>query len=300
MKRHKQQEKLHELINDLERELAEGKNQVGALEEVQERLRATEQICQELADENRRLGAEITNWQNRFAASEQNQKQVIILRQQLDALQAEHARVTDRNREIQERLNARGEAGNISSLVKEGSAEAMIRQTQRNTVEGLSDLSGSGKAHGHLLAGSSDSAFHGYVANVTKASRAAWRFIVQNWHFGAVLAGIIIFVIAGAVSIKMLRTSRRPIAAPETAPVEQVAKFASRSSAERVQGTFQTVRPTQVFSEPSENSALVAEIGKGTRLNVVDSMDGWLEVRSKHGRPPGFIRQETAVRIPSN
>lgn len=297
MKRHKQQEKLHELIHDLERELAEGKNQVGALEEAQERLRATEQICQELADENRRLGAEITNWQNRFAASEQNQKKVIILRQQLDALQAEHARVTDRNREMQERLNARGEAGNISSLVKDGLAEAVIRQTQRNTVEGLSDLSGSGKAHGHLLAGSSDSAFNGYVTSVTKASRAAWRFIVQNWHFGAVFGGVVIFVIAGAVGIKMLR---RPIAAPETAPVDQVAKAASRSSVERVQGTFQTVRPTQVFSEPSENSALVAEIGKGTRLNVVDSMDGWLEVRSKHGRPPGFIRQETAVRISSN
>jgi len=42
---------------------------------------------------------------------------------------------------------------------------------------------------------------------------------------------------------------------------------------------------------------VVGNIGPGTKLNVVDSSDGWLEIRSKHGRPPGFVRQDAAVRI---
>jgi hypothetical protein len=36
------------------------------------------------------------------------------------------------------------------------------------------------------------------------------------------------------------------------------------------------------------------------KINVVDSRDGWLEIRSKHGRPPGFVRQTAAVRIDQN
>jgi hypothetical protein len=44
----------------------------------------------------------------------------------------------------------------------------------------------------------------------------------------------------------------------------------------------------------------VASIAKGVRLNVVDSREGWLEIRSKHGRPPGFIRRNEAVRVNAN
>jgi hypothetical protein len=45
---------------------------------------------------------------------------------------------------------------------------------------------------------------------------------------------------------------------------------------------------------------LIASIGPGMKLNVVDSSNGWLEIRSKHGRPPGFIRQEAAIKIGQN
>jgi hypothetical protein len=33
---------------------------------------------------------------------------------------------------------------------------------------------------------------------------------------------------------------------------------------------------------------------------VVDSRNGWLEIRSKHGRPPGFIQKTAAIRIGQN
>jgi hypothetical protein len=70
--------------------------------------------------------------------------------------------------------------------------------------------------------------------------------------------------------------------------------------APRLQGTFETVRPTQVYDGPSENSAWIADISAGMKLNVVDSTFGWLEIRSMHGRPRGFVRQEAAVSIARN
>ena len=53
--------------------------------------------------------------------------------------------------------------------------------------------------------------------------------------------------------------------------------------------SYEIVQPTRVFSAPSEHSQLVANVEPGTQVNVVDSRNGWLEIRSKHGRPPGFI-----------
>ena len=308
MRHQKQKQKLEALIGDLERELSEGKGQVEALEETHERLREIERICQELADENRRLGEEITGWQERFAKSEENQRQVSMLRQQFDALQAEHARVIDRNRQMQEKLTDNGDAGMVSPAVEDDSADAMILRSKIHTDAGLaSDLSGSDKAGGDLI-GSSDPAPKTHVAKETKASQIVWGSIVRNWHFGAIFAGVIVLMIAGAVTMKNLRSevpiSREPIEfSPEATTVEQVGEPVSKppiKAAPRVRGAFQTVRPTQVFSGPSEDSELIVDIGKGTKVNVVDSRDGWLEIRSKHGRPPGFIRQEAAVRIGSN
>jgi type II secretory pathway component PulM len=58
---------------------------------------------------------------------------------------------------------------------------------------------------------------------------------------------------------------------------------------------YQTVRSTSVFEEPSASSRKVGSIGSGSRVRVVGSTGDWLEVRSKQGRPPGFIRRDDAV-----
>jgi hypothetical protein len=64
--------------------------------------------------------------------------------------------------------------------------------------------------------------------------------------------------------------------------------------------SYEIVQPTRVFSAPSERSQLVANVEPGTQVNVVDSRNGWLEIRSKHGRPPGFIQKTAAKRIGQN
>ena len=65
----------------------------------------------------------------------------------------------------------------------------------------------------------------------------------------------------------------------------------------RLHGKFKIVSATEVYSGPTEKSALITRIEPGIKINVVDSRDGWLQIRSKYGRPPGFVREETAVKI---
>jgi regulator of replication initiation timing len=76
--------------------------------------------------------------------------------------------------------------------------------------------------------------------------------------------------------------------------------IASERPVSKTWESYEIVRPTRVFSAPSEHSRLVADIEPGTQVNVVDSRNGWLEIRSKHGRPPGFIQKTAAVRIGQN
>ena len=69
---------------------------------------------------------------------------------------------------------------------------------------------------------------------------------------------------------------------PSTAP--------SRRTVEA--GTYETLRQTTVYEEPTGSARPLAQIGKGTEVTVVRSVGEWVEVRSKHGKPPGYIRSD--------
>lgn len=60
-------------------------------------------------------------------------------------------------------------------------------------------------------------------------------------------------------------------------------------------GTYEIIRSTTVYEGPSGSSRILAKITKGTRVEVVRSSGDWLEVRSKHGNPPGFVRADDAM-----
>lgn len=84
-------------------------------------------------------------------------------------------------------------------------------------------------------------------------------------------------------------------------PEEKVASKAAEPSAApswrrpAEPGNYEVVRPTGVFAEPSDTSRKLSTIKRGTRVAVVGSVGEWLEVRSKHGNPPGFIRRDDAM-----
>lgn len=71
---------------------------------------------------------------------------------------------------------------------------------------------------------------------------------------------------------------------------------------------YETSRTTSVYKEPSVSSTKLAIIPQGTRVTVVGFTGDWLQIRSKHGKPPGFIQREDArlvrqgsvARVPGN
>jgi hypothetical protein len=80
---------------------------------------------------------------------------------------------------------------------------------------------------------------------------------------------------------------------PASAARSSAPAVASRRAAEA--GVYETVRATTVYEQPAASSRSVASIPPGTRVNVVSSTGSWLEVHSKSGKPPGFIRRGDAV-----
>ena len=60
-------------------------------------------------------------------------------------------------------------------------------------------------------------------------------------------------------------------------------------------GSYEVIRDTAVRERPSSSAREVALVQRGTIVNVVGSQGDWLEVRSKYGKPPGYIRRDDAM-----
>jgi cytoskeletal protein RodZ len=95
-------------------------------------------------------------------------------------------------------------------------------------------------------------------------------------------------------------TSSRAASAPrprssDPAPPVQSAPAPARRVAEP--GVYETSRATTVYEEPTASSRVITQIARGTHVTVVRGVGEWLEVRSKHGNPPGFIRADDAMLV---
>ena len=89
----------------------------------------------------------------------------------------------------------------------------------------------------------------------------------------------------------------RSVAARRTASRAPDAGMSLPASASRRTsdtGIYETTRDTTVYENPSPAARVITQIGKGTRINVVSAAGDWLEVRSKHGKPPGYVRSDEA------
>lgn len=90
------------------------------------------------------------------------------------------------------------------------------------------------------------------------------------------------------------REAARPAAGRPPAPAARsAAPAAVRRPASP--GVYEVIRPTTVHEEPSARARAVAMIGKGTKITVISASGEWLEVRSRQGKPPGFIRLDDAM-----
>jgi hypothetical protein len=59
--------------------------------------------------------------------------------------------------------------------------------------------------------------------------------------------------------------------------------------------TYETVRSTPVYEKPASSARVIAQISRGTQITVVGSGEGWLEIHSRHGKPPGYVRADDAM-----
>jgi Tfp pilus assembly protein FimV len=98
------------------------------------------------------------------------------------------------------------------------------------------------------------------------------------------------------------RPAERPTVPPSPLPEKGVARSTEPAPAPTWRrpaepGRYEVIRTTPVYERPSAASREVATISRGTRINVVGSQGDWLEVRSKRGNPPGFVRRDDAMFI---
>jgi uncharacterized protein YgiM (DUF1202 family) len=71
------------------------------------------------------------------------------------------------------------------------------------------------------------------------------------------------------------------------------------SSAAPVEGRYESLADTRVHSGPGLHYPVVAEIKKGTKINVVDEEKGWLKVESRRGNKPGYVEASVAKPVAS-
>ncbi|HEY1373968.1 MAG TPA: hypothetical protein VGH50_15960 [Candidatus Binatia bacterium] len=64
-------------------------------------------------------------------------------------------------------------------------------------------------------------------------------------------------------------------------------------------GQYEVVRDTALLEKPSSSAREVALVQRGIIVNVVSSIGDWYEVRSKYGKPPGYIRREDVAPKPT-
>jgi len=62
---------------------------------------------------------------------------------------------------------------------------------------------------------------------------------------------------------------------------------------------YKVLYATFVYDEARNDGIKVLRLAEGTKVNVVEDQGDWLKIRSKHGRPDGFIRKEDTVPIVS-
>jgi hypothetical protein len=105
---------------------------------------------------------------------------------------------------------------------------------------------------------------------------------------------------AAAHPIERPAASRAPLARRTTARATDTANPLPQPATARqtnASGVYETTRATTVYENPSPAARAISQIGGGTRINVVSSASGWLEVRSKRGNPPGYVRADDARQI---
>ena len=85
----------------------------------------------------------------------------------------------------------------------------------------------------------------------------------------------------------------------EMASIEPSSSDGKELSASPIDRKYENLVDTRVHSGPGLHYPVVAEIKKGTKINVVDEEKGWLKIESTRGNKPGYVEASVAKAVPN-
>ena len=295
---------------------------------------------QELADRCERLEMDATDYRQQLEDSQSKRREMDSAQERLANAESREivyrdqqlkleARIVDLERELSEEKSKVRELGRLVDGADQATEQSIaVSEPIGGAIRLVSDADGpvaiqdAANTFGALsleprgsssvetggdqnVLGPGDSPAETGAAGQEQESPRVWNWGRSKWRFGALPAvGVAVIALGMGFSEGTFLTLKKRLAiVPETNSDEFSAEDVATPQTKagpRLPGTYETIRTTQVYTGPSENSALIGNIGPKMKLNVINSSKGWLEIRSRHGRPPGFIRQEAAVRIGQN
>lgn len=262
------------------------------------RSERSETMTRELEMIQERLAAAVTREMILKDQQEQLQVQIVTIRRQLASEKKDLETTRQRSADIEnvcQEMNAENCRLNAEILQKWQEQLALCDENERQ-VNALRQERDQLKMKARLLDNSFQKARESAIRRTSERTR---RFgIIPATAAIAIVAAITIVSVGTSSDKGAANTSQGPgPSLPASSTTQVIKKMPATRSAPRLNGAFQTIRPTGLFNGPSEDSGLIGTIAPGIKLNAIISRGGWLEVRSKHGRTSGFVRQESAVKI---
>ena len=313
---------LQSRIADLERELSNGQEKVRELESLKDRLAESERNQEALREESRRHDEEIVRWRERIAEGDENRRRLASLQAPYNELISKQTALAEQQREFQEELA--GFARMIAILPRENASMTSTSSSPSHASEpstGARDDTespSSAQPRGAATASPEQKTTRRYgifFAVIVLAAAALFAVQYLNPNTGksttpAAVASPPRVTESTTPATHLSSVNTQPIAIePPTVPTKTIAKEITKPAATkssrnivatakqepRPTSTYEITQPSRVYAAPTELSQPIGKIEPGVRVNVVNNRDGWLEIHSKHGRPPGFIRREMAA-----
>ena len=310
-----ERQRLQARMAEMDKEISTEREKLRELDALRAHCAESEQTQQSLRDEIRRRDEEIPRWQARITEAEAHREQLGALQKPYSELLSKQVSLLEKQRELQEDLEAFARLMSTPAQVGQAmpslstnkipsppaaeheqptaAAEPQPKRARRFGIFPVVILLLAAGALGSWYAAfdSSESTVPTVTASTQSqnASPAAQRR--RETH------------------LQPESTAVTPDAAPAPSMVKEPVRPAVKNNSEsaslsppvkrtpRVGGTYQITRASRVYARPTELSQSIGDIEPGVKVSVVDSRDGWLEIHSKHGRPPGFIRSEVAARV---
>lgn len=332
-KHREETEKLQAKVAELENSLSASAESARQIDGLQQRLRESEKLEQELRASMRQREEELHQWQERLAASDEMKKRMLALQPVFDQLVAKQSTLIEQQKNYHGELKSFAQFlsashdGTIAPLAypdahidQEGAIPVPSLLTPataasiRNEMTGAPEANNRGQASGEAeIAPKGNRVFGVFHAVIAVAIGGALTALFWNQSgdqpvtHAAKPSPVAVPAQKTAAPIPQQAAPSTETGAPAAvvnnnaeAPLGQIEparKAKAQPAARAVAGTYEVTRGTRVFAAPTEFSQQVGEIEPGLKVNVVNARDGWLEIHSKHGRPPGFIRSGAAARI---